>query len=177
MAKWTGRGFASEGSTNTRRKSDRSPMARGRRPRKYGSRPFRRNPLDVPKAVTVSVKMRAVENVRAAENSKPATENCYLKYIQAATATKTTARIQRDESLIPVFLAMANLNLICPFPEMMRSTRKCLPNQTSRERESRMISGPTRSHTAALGKDVTYMVRIRARPKARRPRFRIDCPF
>jgi hypothetical protein len=41
----------------------------------------------------------------------------YLKYIQAATATKTTARIQRDESLIPVFLAMANLNLIYPFPD------------------------------------------------------------
>jgi hypothetical protein len=30
----------------------------------------------------------------------------YLKYIHAATATKTTAKIQRDESLIPVFLAI-----------------------------------------------------------------------
>jgi len=104
--------------------------------------------------VTVSVKMRPVENVRITENSKPATENCYLKYIQAATATKTTARIQRDESLIPVFLAMANLNLICPFPEMMRSTRKCLRNQTSRERKSRMISGPARSQNAVLSKNL-----------------------
>jgi len=69
-----GRGFASEGSTNTRRESDRGPIARGRCPRKCGSRPFRRNPLDVPKAVTVSVKMRAVENVRGTENSKLATE-------------------------------------------------------------------------------------------------------
>ena len=30
----------------------------------------------------------------------------YLKYIQAATASKTIAKIQRDESLIPVFLAI-----------------------------------------------------------------------
>jgi hypothetical protein len=60
-------------------------------------------------------------------------ESLYLKYIQAATATKTTARIQRDESLIPVFLAMANLNPIFPFPEMIRSARKRRWNQTSRE--------------------------------------------
>ena len=32
----------------------------------------------------------------------------YLKYIHAATAIKTTARIQREESLIPVFLAMVS---------------------------------------------------------------------
>jgi hypothetical protein len=30
----------------------------------------------------------------------------YLKYIQAATANKTIVKIQRDESLIPVFLAI-----------------------------------------------------------------------
>jgi len=32
----------------------------------------------------------------------------YLKYIHAATAIKTTARTQREESLIPVFLAMVS---------------------------------------------------------------------
>jgi len=31
-----------------------------------------------------------------------------LKYVQAASANKTTAVIQSDESLIPVFLAMVN---------------------------------------------------------------------
>lgn len=30
----------------------------------------------------------------------------YLKYVQAASATKRIATIQSDESLIPVFLAM-----------------------------------------------------------------------
>jgi hypothetical protein len=30
----------------------------------------------------------------------------FLKYVQAASANKTTAVIQSDESLIPVFLAM-----------------------------------------------------------------------
>jgi len=30
----------------------------------------------------------------------------YLKYIHAATTIKTTARIQREESLIPAFWAM-----------------------------------------------------------------------
>jgi hypothetical protein len=47
---------------------------------------------------------------RFTENRQLRTD--YLKYIHAATATKTTARIHRDESLIPVFLAMANLNPI-----------------------------------------------------------------
>jgi hypothetical protein len=32
--------------------------------------------------------------------------SAYRKYIQAATASKITAKIQRDVSLIPVFLAI-----------------------------------------------------------------------
>jgi hypothetical protein len=34
------------------------------------------------------------------------TPSAYRKYIQAATASKMTAKIQRDVSLIPVFLAI-----------------------------------------------------------------------
>ena len=53
----------------------------------------------------------------------------YLKYIHAARASKTTAKIQRDESLIPVFLAMAHLNPIGCFCEEIRSTRNRVRNQ------------------------------------------------
>jgi hypothetical protein len=38
----------------------------------------------------------------------------YLKYVQAATANNKIAMIQSDESLIPVFLAMASILSLLP---------------------------------------------------------------
>src|SRR5580692_2609400 len=60
--------------------------------------------------------------------SRPPPAAAYLrKYMKTATASRTIVRIQRDESLIPVFLAMRQ-----SYPRFSISGKSQTPTRTSR---------------------------------------------